>query len=76
MSYITPAHQRFKVGQKVISTPLAIKNGVFDFHQSGVIVGFCYSPLCVRVKIDGRKSVQDYHIDFWKKVRNTAHDPD
>lgn len=50
MSYMTPAHRRFKVGQKVVSTPLALKNGVFSFHQSGVIIGFCDSPLSVRIR--------------------------
>ena len=67
MSYITPARRRFKIGQRVVSTPLALKNGVVGCKQFGVVVGFSDSPLQVSIRKDGYKSIMAYHIDFWKK---------
>ena len=67
MSYIIPARRKFKVGQRVVSTLLARKNGGVFNKQFGVVVGFSDSPLQVRVRKDDYKSETLYHIDFWKK---------
>ena len=76
MSYITPARRRFKIGQRVVSTPLALKNGAVGCKQFGVVVGFSDSPLQVRIRRDDYKSETLYHIDFWKKTKNPCLEPE
>lgn len=61
----------FKVGDVVISTPKAIKDGVFKTQQRGTVAGTrCHGSYLIRVLVDGRKSIDRYHVDFWRRAND------
>lgn len=58
----------FAKGEYVISTPKAIKNGVFKEIRFGIVMANSnYNYIGqVRVRLIGRKSTSSYHTDFWR----------
>jgi len=57
--------RKFKVGQRVESTALALRNGVVKKPCRGRVVGFSYGGYSVRVLRDLYKLANAYHPDFW-----------
>ncbi len=59
---------RFRLGQRVKRTPLAMECRI-DWRSPasrlGTVVGFSRDGRYVRVRLDGNKEPSNYHPDFW-----------
>lgn len=66
---IKSARDKFILGDYVETTRRAKENNLWfsGMPKYGQVVGFGRHLLIVRIKLNGRKSVSSYHIDFWKK---------
>lgn len=66
------AHEKFQVGDRVLLTELALRNGIAlrsrkDRH--GTVTGFSHDKQFVLVRLDGNKMATAYHRDFWERAR-------
>lgn len=69
--YIHPktARQMFEKGMRVKLTAEAFKSLLpkHNSHPTGTVVGFGRMSWLVRVRRDGIKCVETYHINFWER---------
>ena len=61
---IEPAHP-FRIGQRVVPTPLAIRLRVVPQGQTGTVVAGTREGWTIRVRRDGRKMIERYAAKFW-----------
>ena len=60
------ATDKFKLGDRVYSSPRAYEAGLFEERKTGTVVGYSRCKNFVRVLIDGRKSAcSGYATCFW-----------
>jgi DNA-directed RNA polymerase beta subunit len=62
----------FKIGDSVILSKEGVKHGLFRMilrtqdTVHGVVTGLgCADGNCIRVRVDGRKFADSYHVKFW-----------
>lgn len=68
----TVANERFRMGDRVRLTQLALRNGVAPRSakdRKGIVTGFSYDKRLVLVRMDGNKCATRYHPDFWERTR-------
>ena len=71
--FTAPASARVKFwrGDRVRLTKEAVARGVERSQRTGVVVGFGHVGHKVRVVVDGTKTPQSYHMDFWEVIEET-----
>lgn len=58
----------FKKGDRVQFSPEWLGSGVGHNQRYGTIIGHARNPDCVRVRFDGTKTPQAFHVAFLEKT--------
>ena len=66
------ARRKFRLGDVVVPTRENICRLRPKPPRQGVVVGFSKSPLLVKVRRDGFKTVSSYWHGFWKRMTSTV----
>lgn len=63
------ARKKFALNDRVRPSALGLERRPQQRGRTAIVRGFSFEmPFMVRVQLDGNKSIESYHMDFWEKI--------